>query len=90
MTAGSLLTNETIVRVAAFVAAIAVLSGPSVWARIKSVRWSSFLPSMPRRSDAMSDAHTILEIAGRLSAAGNTAGVELCQKLIDVMMSQQK
>jgi hypothetical protein len=32
------------------------------------------------------DAHTVVEIARRLQAAGNKRGVELCQQLLDVLL----
>ena len=48
------------------------------------------LPSLPARvatvAKPLGDAHTVLEIAGRLQAAGNSKGVEICRSLIDVMI----
>jgi hypothetical protein len=41
-------------------------------------------------TETLEDAHTILEIASRLKAAGNAKGVELCQQLIDVILQPEK
>jgi hypothetical protein len=73
-----------LVRVAALVAAVAVVAGPWLVAAARSVR----LPSRPaaKTPDTLVDAHTVLEIASRLKSAGNSRGVELCQQLIDVML----
>ena len=48
------------------------------------------IPSLPARvatvARPLGDAHTVFEIAGRLQAAGNSKGVEICRSLIDVMI----
>lgn len=78
------MSNEVLFRCLAAVAAIAVLAGPRLVAAVRSIRLKKPLVT---KSDAMADAHTVLEIASRLKAEGNTKGVELCQSLIDVMLS---
>ena len=78
------LSGDILIRVVAFVAAILVLSGPSVLAWLRTAKFPSF--SRPPATSSLADAHTILEIAARLKADGNAAGFDLCQQLIDVMM----
>ena len=76
------MTNEVfLLRVAAALAATALLAGPYLVAIAKRVirPQSGFL-------NPLADAHTVLEIARRLQASGRTKGVELCQQLIDEML----
>lgn len=77
---------EFLLRAAAVVAAVAVVAGPSVVAAVQAaLRWR------PAKAEAApDDAHTILEIARRLQAAGSTEGVKLCQQLIDVLLKPEK
>lgn len=72
---------DFIIRGCAVVAAIALLAGPRLVAVAKTVR----LP-VAAKEDVMADAHTVLEIASRLKAAGNVKGVELCKSLIDSIL----
>lgn len=76
---------EFLLRALAVVAAVAVLAGPYLVARARSA--ASRLPGRPAEPAPVDDAHTILEIARRLQAAGSKRGVELCQQLLDVMLS---
>lgn len=80
------MTNaELILRAGAVVAAVAVLAGPYLVAKARGV--ASRLRAAPSEAAPLDDAHTVLEIARRLQAAGLKRGVELCQQLIDVMLS---
>lgn len=81
-----MLNAELILRSAAVLAGVAVVAGPSLVAAVrKAIVWK---PATKKEAEVtpMSDAHTVLEIASRLKDAGNTEGVDLCQKLIDVML----
>lgn len=78
--------NDFTFRAAAVVAAVAVVAGPYLVAKAKSFAertkgWKA------RPQEQADDAHTVIEIARRLQKAGNARGVELCQQLIDVMLS---
>lgn len=80
--------NEFALRVAAVTGAVALVAGPEIVAFLKSL--PKRLPSRPSvESDGLGDAHTILEIAQRLAALGSVKGVELCQQLIDEILSGQ-
>jgi hypothetical protein len=84
---GSLVSQDVLVRVGAFVAALLVLSAPSLVARLKAVPWGAFVRFRPRGGGGhMDDAHAILEIAGRLKQAGNAEGVNLCEQLLATML----
>lgn len=77
------LDYENAVRVGALVAAAAVVAGPWLVERVKA--------TVSRIKPASSnDAHTVLEIAQRLKAAGNMTGVSLCQQLIDTMLNPKE
>jgi hypothetical protein len=80
---------EFTLRAAAVVAAVALVAGPSVVAygrqAIQGLSW----PRGRARSIA-DDAHTVVEIARRLQAAGSKRGVELCQQLLDVMLQPEQ
>ena len=76
---------ENLVRAGAVVAAAALVAGPSVvgFAQAAFSRITNRpAPAKPTKDDA----HTVVEIARRLQAAGNDKGVELCQQLLDVML----
>ena len=47
-------------------------------------------PAKPGAGDNTSDAHLVLDIAGRLKAAGNKKAVDLCSQLIDAIMEPGK
>jgi hypothetical protein len=81
------MTYELVIRACAVLAAIAVLAGPRLVAAIKKVRLPSAAPE--KAGLELSDAHTILEIAGRLKSAGNRKGVELCQQLLDTILQPE-
>lgn len=47
-------------------------------------------PVRPAVDATTSDAHLVLDIAGRLKAAGNKKAVDLCSQLIDAIMEPGK
>jgi len=73
------------IRAGAVVAA-AVLATPRLVAAARAA--SSILPSAQStpQEGLTKDAHTVLEIAQRLRAAGLNKGVDLCKQLLDVMI----
>lgn len=80
---------EFALRAAAVVAAAALVATPSVVAYAQAaVAWlGTWGPAAaPPSPQAPDDAHTVVEIARRLQAAGNKRGVELCQQLLDVLL----
>lgn len=79
---------ETIVRAGAVVAAVALLAGPHLVAQVRRLA-ATWKPAKKPEVTA-DDAHTLLDMARRLQAAGNKRGVELCQQLIDVMLQETK
>lgn len=77
--------TDAIIRTCAVVAAAAVLAGPYLVAKVR-VLAKGFQRKAPQSTE-VDDAHVVLEIARRLQVAGSKRGVELCQQLIDVMLS---
>lgn len=80
---------EMLVRIAAAVAALALVASPLVVAAYKQAQaWLS------RRSPAgdatLQDMTTVLEIANRLRHRGCDDGVDLCEKLIAVMLDSPR
>jgi hypothetical protein len=70
------------------VAAAALVAAPSVVAYAQAaVAWlGAKRPAVATKPAGPDDAHTVVEIARRLQAAGNKRGVELCQQLLDVLL----
>jgi hypothetical protein len=85
-----MLDANNLLRLAAVVAAVAVVAGP--WlvgagkAALQRLRSVKPIPA----EVGPDDTHTVLEIAQRLKASGNAAGVSLCQQLIDVMLNPKE
>lgn len=80
---------EMLVRIAAAVAALALVASPLVVGAYKQAQaWLS------RRSPAgdatLQDMTTVLEIANRLRHRGCDDGVDLCEKLIAVMLDSPR
>lgn len=76
---------DLIVRVAAGLAAIAMVAWPALVAAQQTIRrWLSSSPSRPEAG--IDDMRVVLELANRLRMAGNAEGVTLCQQLLDVML----
>lgn len=84
--------NETLIRAGAVVAAIALVAGQRLVeyakAAVQRLRQSTTVAKKVTTSG--DDTHTVLEIARRLKEAGNTAGVALCQQLLDVMLNPRE
>lgn len=78
---------ELLVRGAAALAAIALVASPALVAAWKAVQgWLA--RRTPAGKDAtLADMTTVLEIANRLRIAGCEDGVDLCEKLISVMLA---
>ena len=78
---------EMLVRVVAAVAALSLVASPLVVAAGKQAKawWAKgvIAPADP----ALEDMTTILEIANRLRLSGCEDGVDLCEKLISVMLA---
>jgi hypothetical protein len=68
-------------RSAAVVVAVLTLFGPNILAAIRG------LDLKRRASVNKDDAHTVIEIARRLQVTGNSQGVSLCQKLLEVLLA---
>ena len=83
------LDNDTLIRAGAVVAAVALVAGQRLveYAKTAIQRLRRVAPEVKVSRD---DTHTVLEIARRLKDAGNTAGVALCQQLLDVMLNPKE
>lgn len=83
------LDNDTLIRAGAVVAAVALVAGQRLveYAKAAIQRLRRVAPEVKVSRD---DTHTVLEIARRLKDAGNTAGVALCQQLLDVMLNPKE
>jgi hypothetical protein len=82
-----------VVRLAAVAVGVLMAIGPSVAAVAKKLAEGEPTPEAPTPARpavdaAASDAHLVLDIAGRLRAAGNAKGVDLCGQLIDAMFQE--
>lgn len=78
---------EFLVRVCAALAAVALVASPVVVAAYKAAQgWLS--RTRPQSEDVtLSDMRLVLEIANRLRLRGNEDGVDLCEKLLNVMLA---
>ena len=79
------------IRIAAIAVGGLLAVGPALAAAAAKLSESPVTVPPPPRSgagDGTSDAHLILDIAGRLKAAGNTKGVDLCHQLIDALFQE--
>lgn len=82
-----------LVRIAAAVAALAVVVGPWLYAAGKAaIDWYRSRPAAPAPAPqaagvTLADMRTVLELANRLKAVGCTDGVELCKQLLDVLLT---
>lgn len=86
------LDNETLIRAGAVVAAVALVAGQRLveYAKAAFQRLRQKTTVAPEVKVPRDDTHTVLEIARRLKDAGNTAGVALCQQLLDVMLNPKE
>jgi hypothetical protein len=79
------------IRVAAIAVGGLLAVGPSLAAAAaKLYEGTPESPVVPPAGDNTSDAHLVLDIAGRLKAAGNKKAVDLCSQLIDAIMEPGK
>lgn len=87
------MTNATIVRALAGLAALALVASPAIVAGLRqAATWlrSRQVQTIPTpASVGINEMRTVLELANRLKAAGLTDGVMLCQQLLDVMLGNQ-
>jgi hypothetical protein len=81
--------NDYALRACAVVAAVAVVAGPWLVGYAKTAYSSLWKASSTKEGVTQDDAHTVVEIARRLSRAGNTKGTELCKQLLDVMLTSE-
>lgn len=80
---------EMLVRIVAAVAALGLVASPAVVAAWKAVQgWLS--RRSPAGDSTLQDMTTVLEIANRLRHKGCEDGVDLCEKLIAVMLASPK
>lgn len=84
---------ETLIQLAAGVAALALVASPAVMAGLsKAATWLKQVrpDNGPKPSGiGIADMQTVLELANRCRAEGLTEGVALCQQLLDVMLGNQ-
>lgn len=79
---------ELLVRGAAALAAIALVASPALVAAWKAVQgWLAKRQTPAGKDSTLEDMTTVLEIANRLRIAGCEDGVDLCEKLISVMLA---
>lgn len=80
---------EMLVRIAAAVAALALVASPLVVGAYKQAQaWLS--RRSPEADATLADMTTVLEIANRLRHRGCDDGVDLCEKLIAVMLDSPR
>ena len=82
------------IRIAAIAVGGLLAVGPALAAAAAKLTESPVLAPQPSARPAVdastSDAHLVLDIAGRLKAAGNKKAVDLCGQLIDAIMEPGK
>ena len=79
------MTSEILLRLGAVVAAAAAMAAPWLVGYLRK-RWPKASSSVVQPDDAF----TVIEIARRLQAAGNSRGVDLCQQLLDVILVPER
>lgn len=79
--------DDFTLRAGAVVVAALVVAGPWLVAYGKKT-YATFRKDTPESVNC-DDAHIVVEIARRLSKAGNVQGTELCKKLLDVMLTSE-
>jgi len=82
--------NEQSLRIAAAIAAAAVFAYPYVWPAVSGLWAKASRVSSDPVKQKMRDIETILELSSRFAAASSKEGVDLCQKLIDVLLKPSK
>ena len=90
------MTDETLIRAVAALAAVALLAAPALSGVVENVKawWASRPEPQPvapdtSKADAarLADMRLVLDLAARLKADGVADGVALCQQLLDVMLT---
>ena len=84
------MSYDLLIRAVAGVAAVAILCSPAIaLVARKAKEWlTTVQPTAEAPGTSISDMRTVLDLASRLRACGNTDGVHLCQQLLDVMLAQ--
>lgn len=83
--------NEQVFRVVAASAAFGIFAYPFVApAFSRLLAWAGSTAGPDPVKQKMKDVETILTLSSRFSAAGSKEGVDLCQKLIDVLLKPSK
>jgi hypothetical protein len=90
------MTDETLIRAVAALAAVALLAAPALSGVVENLKawWASRPAPEPvapdtSKADAarLADMRLVLDLAARLKADGVADGVALCQQLLDVMLT---
>ena len=88
------MTLDAVIRLAAGLAAVALVAAPLVVAAgTKAAEWWAAhrpVPSAAAQGVTLADMRAVLELAARLKSAGCDQGVTLCQQLLEVMLSPGK
>lgn len=81
---------ELALRVVAAVAAVALVASPVVvgaWGKAKALLSRGVITPV---DPTLQDMRLVLEIANRLRLRGNEDGVDLCEKLLNVMLASPR
>jgi hypothetical protein len=90
------MTDETLIRAGAALAAVALLAAPAFSGVVENVKawWAARPEPQPVAPDSskadaarLADMRLVLDLAARLKADGVADGVALCQQLLDVMLT---
>jgi len=82
---------DVLVRIAAGLAAVAVVAAPAGMAIYrKAAAWLATRRAEQPQGVSVSDMRTVLDLASRMRQAGCTDGVALCQQLLDVMLKSNR
>ena len=84
------MSYDLLIRSFAGLAALALVGTPAIALVARKVKeWlTTVQPTEEAPGTSISDMRTVLDLASRLRACGNTDGVHLCQQLLDVMLAQ--
>lgn len=83
--------NDQVFRIVAAVAAFGIFAYPFVLPALTSLNaWLKKPVASDPVKRKMQDLQILLELSARFSAAGSKEGVDLCQKLIDVLLKPSK
>ena len=83
--------NESTIRLVAAVGAVAIFAYPFIAPAFAYAKaWLTPASVADPVKQKMRDIESVLEMSSRLSARGIKEGVDLCQKLIEVLLKAQK